>query len=99
MKTFIDLELENRLREEIDKLKEYWETLGSMTLSEKEELREWIVQGNSVNSNPYMLYGENGCLMDIISASRISDDMQSNPEDYMRRSDAVVLATDDEEPF
>ena len=80
--TAVDLELKNRLGEEINILKEYEKTLNSMTIEEKEGLREWMAQGNSVNSNPYMCYGENGCLTDLISAYRVADDMLLPTEDY-----------------
>jgi hypothetical protein len=75
MKTVIHLELEKMLRKELDKLKEYEEMIGSMTAEEKENLREWMAGGNSVGSNPYSLYDESGCLMDLVAASRIMDEM------------------------
>jgi hypothetical protein len=79
--TAVDLDLKNMLREEINKLREYEKMLGSMTVEEKEELREWMAHGRSANSNPYLFYGENGCLLDLITAGRIADDMLHNPED------------------
>jgi hypothetical protein len=53
-----------------------------MTSEEKYELREWIANGNSVNSNPFLIYGENGCLMDFVEASRVAEDMAANPGEY-----------------
>lgn len=97
--TIVDLELRNRLREEIDTLKEYQAMLGTMTTEKKEELRQWIAGGNSVNSNPYWLYGENGRLMDLIAASRIHEDMGNNPELYMLRPKEQAEDLDDDIPF
>jgi hypothetical protein len=82
--TIVDLDIMNMIRKEMDTLKEYEEMLESMTTEEKEELREWMAQGYSVNSNPYTLYDENGRLTDLIDAIRINEDMCSNPEHYMR---------------
>jgi hypothetical protein len=99
-RTLVDLDLMNMIKKELDTLKEYEEMLESMSTEEKEELREWMAQGYSVNSNPYMLYGENGCLMDLIDAIRINEDMCNNPEHYMQsyeyRSDDDL---DDDIPF
>jgi hypothetical protein len=82
IKTAIDMELRNLLRTELQTLHEYEEMFDNMTNEEKDDLREWIVNGNSVNSNPYMIYGENGCLMDFINASRAAEDMANNPGSY-----------------
>jgi hypothetical protein len=98
----VDLDLRNMLREELNILKEYEKMLGSMTAAEKKELREWMAHGRSVNSNPYMLYGENGCLLDLISATRIDDDMMRNPEDYGAVSNLNCrsdCSNDEEMPF
>ena len=80
--TAVDLDLKNMLRKEINKLKDYEKMLGSMSLEEKEGLREWLAHGKSANSNPHMFYGENGCLLDLITACRIANDMLLYPEDY-----------------
>ena len=82
IKTGIDLELRNHLRDELKTLKEYEEMFDVMTAEEKNELREWMAHGRSVNSNPHLLYGENGCLMDFIAAERTARDMYENPELY-----------------
>ena len=78
----LDMELRNLLRSELQMLQKYEETFDDMTVEEKDELREWLANGKSVNSNPHLIYGENGCLMDFISASRTAEDMAANPEDY-----------------
>ena len=78
----LDMDLINRIRKELQTLRKYEQTFDDMTSEEKYELREWIVNGHSVNSNPFMIYGENGCLIDFIEASRTAGDMAANPEDY-----------------
>ena len=82
MKTGIDLELRNHLRNELKTLNEYVEMFDEMTAEEKDELREWMAHGKSVNSNPHLLYGENGCLMDFIVAERTIREMRENPEHF-----------------
>jgi len=78
----LDMELRNLLRYELLILQKYEEIFDDMTVSEKDELREWLANGNSANSNPYLIYGENGCLMDFIGACRTAEDMAANPQDY-----------------
>ena len=80
MKTAVDLDLKNLLIAQLQTLQEYVALFDNMKAEEKYELREWMVNGNSVNSNPHQLYGENGCLMDFINASRIAEDMAANLE-------------------
>jgi hypothetical protein len=82
IKTGADLELRNYLRDELKTLKEYEEMLDGMTAGEKNELREWMAHGNSVNSNPYLLYGENGRLMDFVAAGRTAREQEENPERF-----------------
>jgi hypothetical protein len=60
----------------------YEETFDRMTAKEKGELREWMAHGNSVNGNPYLLYGENGCLMDFIAACRITEKPDASPQHF-----------------
>ena len=50
-----------------------------------------MAHGNSVNSNPHMLYGENGCLMDFINASRIAEDIAAYPEQYLCTEKKVTI--------
>jgi len=78
----LDMDLRSRMREELQTLKKYEQIFDEMTAEEKYELREWIVNGHSVNSNPFLIYGENGGLMDFVEASRVADDMAANPEGY-----------------
>jgi hypothetical protein len=82
IKNALDMELRNLLRTELQTLQEYVKMFDSMTIEEKDELREWMANGNSINSNPYLLYGENGVLMDFIDARRTNEDMMANPEQY-----------------
>ncbi|MCL2153499.1 MAG: hypothetical protein FWH57_11185 [Oscillospiraceae bacterium] len=82
LKTGVDYELRTLLREELETLQKYVEMFDDMSQEEKAELREWMAQGKSVNSNPNYLYAENGCLLDFINASRMDRDMVENPEDY-----------------
>jgi len=102
IKTLVDLELSKMLRKEMEILREYEAMFDDMTAGEKDELREWLVNGNSVNSNPYLLYGENGCLMDFINASRTAEDMAANPEQYHYKDvadSAEERLNDIDEPF
>ena len=78
----LDMELRNLLRAELQTLQKYQEMFDNMTTGEKDKLRGWLANGNSVNSNPHLLYAENGCPMDFIDASRTAEDMATNPEDY-----------------
>jgi hypothetical protein len=95
----LDLELKNRFWEEMNILKEYEITLTSMTIDEKKELLEWMAHGRSVNSNPYMLYGENGSLLDLIAATRLDEDMRDNPYDYLQTNEDESAPPDEEIPF
>ena len=63
-------------------LKEYEAGIDSITAEERRELHKWIADGNSPYDNPCLLYEEDGCLMDYISAIRINDDMLNNPDYY-----------------
>lgn len=80
IRTALDLELRNYLRDELKTLKEYEDMFDGMSAEEKDELREWMAHGNSVNSNPFMIYGENGCLIDFMAANRTVREMDANPE-------------------
>ena len=51
----LDMDLRNRMREELQTLKKYEQMFDEMTAEEKYELREWIANGNSVNSNPFLI--------------------------------------------
>ena len=53
-----------------------------MTTAEKEELREWIANGRSVNCNENYLYDENGYLLDFIEAHQMAEDMVANPNEH-----------------
>jgi hypothetical protein len=79
MTTYSKKEVGKYLRKE---LKEYEAKFNDMTEVEKQELREWVADGNDVNSNPYLLHSENGWSMDFINASRIAEEMAAHPEDF-----------------
>jgi len=95
----LDMDLRNRMREELDTLRKYEQMFDDMTSEEKYNLREWIANGNSVNSNPFMIYGENGCPTDFIDASRTADDMAANPEDYFGELNSESGTLDEDIPF
>ena len=79
--TGTDLELRTMLRTELKVLSGYAGAFDDMTQGEKEELREWMAHGNSANSNPFLVYGEDGCLMDFVGASRLVDEMAADYDD------------------
>jgi hypothetical protein len=95
----LDMDLRNRMREELDTLKKYEQMFDGMTSEEKYDLREWIANGNSVNSNPFMIYGGNGCLTDFIDAYRSAEDMAANPEDYFGELNGESGTLDENIPF
>jgi len=78
MRTGTDLELRALIRAELKTLLCYVEAFDDLTKEEKDELREWMAHGNSVNSNPFLIYGDNGCLMDFVNAIRFADDMAAD---------------------
>jgi hypothetical protein len=82
IKTLTDMDLRNMFRKELETLREYEEIFDGMTAEEKEELREWMASGNSINSNPYLLYGDNGELMDLVNARRVAEEMAAYPERF-----------------
>lgn len=55
-------------------MKEYIKKIGYITKDEKNDLREWVESGNSVNSNPYYYSDEYGNPMDYISAMRVAEE-------------------------
>jgi hypothetical protein len=82
IKILTDMDLRNMSSKELETLSEYEEIFDGMTAEEKEELREWMANGNSVNSNPYLLYGDNGELMDLLNARRVAEEMAAYPERF-----------------
>jgi len=82
-----------------NELKEYKQNIGKISADERKELHEWVADGNSVYSNPYYLYGENGHLMDYIEACRINEDMWKNPQNYKYGTGCESEMSDSEEPF
>jgi hypothetical protein len=63
-------------------IKGYVATIGKITTAERKELRKWVADGNRVCDNPWLIYDENGFMMDFISACRINEDMTINPDAY-----------------
>ena len=84
------------LRKELGK---YEVAIGKMTADERNELREWSANGNSVYDNPYLLYGENGFPMDYIQATRFAEDMSNTPDDYLMDSATESYTQEDSLPF
>ena len=79
-------------------LKEYMKTIGDLSTTEKQEIQAWVADGNSVYDNPFLLYGENGWLMDYITAYRVNADMY---EDYINSTNLFrygAEAEPDEDP-
>ena len=68
-------------------LKAYEDKIGHITGMERTELRKWVDDGNSPYANPCLIYGENGRILDFITAIRLDEDMRRNPEDYFPHSD------------
>jgi len=64
---FTDEEIQEMLQRDLE---QYKTTVGSLTPYERRLLLEWVAGGNSVNDNPYGLYGDNGSPMDFIAARR-----------------------------
>ena len=97
----LDMELKNMLRDELRILREYEAMFDSMTAEEKEDLRKWMANGRSVNSNPDYIYRENGCLEDFINARRVIEDMLAHPEQYRDSDEHVDVEVDQDEemPF
>jgi len=62
-------------------LRAYLKSIGSLSYTEKNELKEWVDDGNSVYDNPYDLYDENGHPLDFITARRIFFDIWENLSD------------------
>ena len=82
MKTGVDYELRTLLKTELETLMKYVKMFNDMTDVEKDSLREWMAHGRSVNSNGNYLYGENGCLLDFITAEREEAEMRAHPEPF-----------------
>ena len=80
-------------------LREYEVTIGYMTPDELKELREWVAAGNSVHCNPHILYGDDGHPMDYITANRIAEDMNRNPDNYHTEPKSCADDEIEELPF
>ena len=77
-----------------EELMEYETKIGDMTSAERIGLRKWVADGYSPYENPCLLYSEDGCIMDYITAIRINEDMENNPDEYSWGSNS-----DDSIPF
>jgi len=85
----------SHLRAELNK---YMKTIGELSTTEKQDLRAWVADGNSVYDNPFSLYGEDGRPMDYVNAERVNTEMY---EDYINSTNLFRYefeAGPDEEP-
>jgi len=64
--TYNKKEAEVMLNAEINE----YEATKRLKADERKSLYEWVADGNSVHSNPFYMYGEDGRLMDYVSALR-----------------------------
>ena len=60
------------------KMNAYLRTIGHTTPEERGKLRSWINTTGTAYGNPWNLYGENGALLDYLSAFRIRREMEEN---------------------
>ena len=65
------------------KMNAYLRTIGHTTPEERGRLRSWINTTGSAYGNPWDLYGENGALMDYLSAFRIHREMEECSFDFL----------------
>jgi len=63
-------------------LKEYEAAIVNLSDKERSDLHEWVLAGNSVYNNPYLMADDSGGPIDYIRAVRITADMRENPELY-----------------
>jgi len=54
---------------------EYMATM-DITKAERQELLDWVKDGNSVYDNPWHMADDRGCPMDYITTIRDADDMR-----------------------
>ena len=64
--------------------REYEMKFEDMTGKERCALHEWIADGNTPYDNPYLLYWEDGGLMDFITATRLDEAWRNNPKANLR---------------
>ena len=64
------------------KMNAYLRTIGHTTPEERGKLRSWINTTRTAYGNPWDLYGENGALMDYLSAFRIHREIEESPFDF-----------------
>lgn len=60
-------------KEELKIIKSY-----NPTVQEMDELNKWILEGESFNSNPFMIYDENGRLSNFIEAHRFCEQVKED---------------------
>ena len=75
-------QLETKCTPLVEFLAAYEAEIGYMTRQERADLHEWVSDGHNPYDNPCLLYGENGRLLDFITAIRIDEDMALNPLEY-----------------
>ncbi len=49
---------------------------GTISMTEREELLDWIESGNSVLTNPWLMADERGNPMDYLSAVRTAEELR-----------------------
>jgi len=63
-------------------MRSYESAIADLSDVERNNLREWVLGGNSVFDNPYHMSDDNGRPINYIEALRITADMRENPELY-----------------
>lgn len=74
-----EMDMENFLMDNWP-LSDYF-TYMKATQEEKHKCRKWTRGGNSYRENPWLMAGEDGCLIDFITALRIIE--SSDPSDQL----------------
>ena len=67
-----------------------------MTSQEREDILDWVKDGNSVRENPWLMTDEHGNPMDYLSAVRTADELRAQHE---AKSDLDFIEEPVEEPF
>ena len=80
------------------KMNAYLRTIGHTTPDERGKLRSWINETGTAYGNPWDLYGENGALMDYLSAFRIHREIEESPFDFFAETPSDCLV-DEPLPF
>lgn len=82
------------------KINEYLRTLRHTTPEERGKLRAWIKSAGTAYGNPWELNAENGSSMDYISALRLVNAMQTEPDEFFCHDPEPEFGDDDRDlPF